>query len=218
MLKNYFFLLFIFCSSQHGIGQKNIVVTFSSSDSNTTLLKQKNIEITKLIYYISNIELLQEDNKSVYISKQSYLIDNAINEETVLGLSVQEGLSYSHIRFQLGVDSLTNVGGALGGDLDPIHGMYWTWQNGYINFKLEGSSPLCPSRNHKFTYHLGGYQGIHSSITVVLPILNDDIHIVLYLDQVCKKINFVENHSIMSPSIISKMMMESVGKSFKSVL
>ena len=36
--------------------------------------------------------------------------------------------------------------------------MYWTWQNGFINFKLEGESSLCPTRKNKFQFHVGGFQ------------------------------------------------------------
>lgn len=56
----------------------------------------------------------------------------------------------------MGIDSTTNVSGA-GGDLDPTKGMYWTWQSGYINFKLEGKSNLCKTRNNEFQFHIGGY-------------------------------------------------------------
>ena len=59
--------------------------------------------------------------------------------------------------FLLGVDSLTNVSGAFGGDLDPIKGMYWAWNSGYINLKLEGTSPASPYPSHGFELHLGGY-------------------------------------------------------------
>jgi len=59
--------------------------------------------------------------------------------------------------FRLGVDSLTNVSGAFGGDLDPIKGMYWAWNSGYINLKLEGTSPASPYPTHAFELHLGGY-------------------------------------------------------------
>ena len=65
---------------------------------------------------------------------------------------------HDKIKFNLGIDSLTNVSGVMGGDLDPTKGMYWTWQSGYINFKMEGSSAVCPTRNHEFQFHIGGYQ------------------------------------------------------------
>lgn len=65
--------------------------------------------------------------------------------------------SLDSISFLLGVDSLTNVSGAFGGDLDPIKGMYWAWNSGYINLKLEGTSPVSPYASHTFELHLGGY-------------------------------------------------------------
>ena len=72
--------------------------------------------------------------------------------------------------FLLGVDSLTNVSGAFGGDLDPIKGMYWAWNSGYINLKLEGTSPGSPYPSHGFELHLGGYLPPNATAQrVVLP-------------------------------------------------
>ena len=70
----------------------------------------------------------------------------------------------------LGVDSLTNVSGAFGGDLDPIRGMYWAWNSGYINLKLAGSSPASPYASREFELHLGGYMPPYATAQrVVLP-------------------------------------------------
>jgi hypothetical protein len=69
----------------------------------------------------------------------------------------------------LGVDSATNVSGAFGGDLDPTNGMYWTWQSGYINVKVEGRSPAAPGG--VFELHLGGYAAPHATAQwVELPV------------------------------------------------
>ncbi len=59
--------------------------------------------------------------------------------------------------FLLGVDSLTNMAGVLGGDLDPTKGMYWAWNSGYINLKVEGTCSSSPYPKHEFELHLGGY-------------------------------------------------------------
>jgi hypothetical protein len=81
------------------------------------------------------------------------------------------------IHFNLGIDSLTNVSGALGGDLDPQKGMYWAWQSGYINLKIEGRSPRCKTRKNIFQYHIGGYlQPFYSMRKVELPIKNAVAH------------------------------------------
>lgn len=57
------------------------------------------------------------------------------------------------IEFQLGVDSLTHYKeiGCCG--LEPGDDMYWTWQSGYIGFKLEGKD----AKSNNWQYHLGGF-------------------------------------------------------------
>src|SRR5690606_2936849 len=70
-----------------------------------------------------------------------------------------------------GVDSLRNVSGAQTGALDPVHGMFWDWNTGYIMAKFEGNAPASPS-NGKLLYHVGGFSGEHNTlqrVTLNLP-------------------------------------------------
>jgi hypothetical protein len=109
------------------------------------------------------------------------------------------------LSFQLGIDSLTNVSGALGGDLDPTLGMYWAWQSGYINVKLEGSSPLCPTRHHAFQFHLGGYLAPHGAVQVIrLPLPDDaagrkELVIGLAVDRFLADLDLRSMHTVMRP-------------------
>jgi len=48
------------------------------------------------------------------------------------------------------VDSLANVSGAMSNDLDATKGMYWSWQSGFINLKIEGKSASCKTRKINF--------------------------------------------------------------------
>ena len=65
--------------------------------------------------------------------------------------------------FMLGVDSATSVAGVMAGDLDPMHGMYWTWQSGYIFMKLEGRCTRSAERGGRFYWHVGGFEGEHAA-------------------------------------------------------
>ncbi len=62
-------------------------------------------------------------------------------------------------QFQLGVDSLTHYQeiGCCG--LEPGSDLYWTWQSGYIGFKLEGQD----KKSNHWQYHLGGFQAPNRS-------------------------------------------------------
>ena len=68
------------------------------------------------------------------------------------------------LQLDIGVDSLTNLQTNFSNDLDPIHGMYWTWQNGFIHFKLEGSFLPMNSIEKQFQFHLGGYSFPNNSV------------------------------------------------------
>ena len=113
--------------------------------------------ITKLRYYVTNIELQNGNND--YKEKINYhLIDESISETQVIKLSVPHG-EYNSLNFLLGVDSLHNVSGAQTDDLDPSKDMFWTWNSGYVMAKLEGYSPDSKLVNNKIAYHIGGFSG-----------------------------------------------------------
>ncbi|HEY4155870.1 MAG TPA: MbnP family protein [Puia sp.] len=91
-------------------------------------------------------------------SPESYhLIDFADSASTQVALRIREGV-YNEIHFLLGIDSIDQVGGAQSGPLDPVKGMFWTWNSGYLSFKIEGSSPKSTEPAHAFAYHIGGYR------------------------------------------------------------
>ncbi len=70
-------------------------------------------------------------------------------------------------RVLLGVDSLIQVSGAAGGDLDPSHGMYWTWQSGYIHLKVEGVFHAAEGAEIPFNYHIGGFEGKQNTLQTI---------------------------------------------------
>jgi hypothetical protein len=104
--------------------------------------------------------------------KESYhLIDEASEASHSFTYTAMPD-TYTTLNFTIGVDSIRNSSGAQTGALDPLNGMFWTWNSGYIMAKLEATSPSSNQVNSKVEYHIGGYSGINSvlkRITLVLP-------------------------------------------------
>lgn len=160
------------------------------------------IQIETLKFYISNIELYN-NNQLIHKEKNSFnLIDVADSTTQNIPINFQPKTEFNKIKFNIGIDSITNYGGVMGGDLDPTKGMYWTWQNGYINFKLEGKSILSNAKNKEFLFHLGGYQNSFNTLQIVqLPITNTPIiPINMAIDKWINEIDLNKLNHIMSPS------------------
>lgn len=122
-------------------------------DSNYTNFAGEAYKISRLKYYVTSPALSPTvKGKTKYTS---YLID-AFGKDSISLKPVER--NFSKLSFTLGVDSAHNCSGAQEGDLDPLNGMFWTWQTGYINFKLEGFSPAAQNENNKLEYHIGGYK------------------------------------------------------------
>jgi hypothetical protein len=116
------------------------------------------IQLTHLQFYLSDLQLELSNGQIISDPQKAHLID--IFEPSTLQLAIPidpKNASIKSLHFNLGIDSTTNVSGAQAGDLDPVNGMYWSWQSGYINLKMEGVSPKCNTRKHAFQYHIGGY-------------------------------------------------------------
>jgi hypothetical protein len=123
--------------------------------------------ISTLMYYVSNITLKNTAGGSVKL--KNYELINAFDPATksfVLA-DVPNG-NYNEIQFYLGIDQEQNHNGAQEGDLDPIHGMIWTWQTGYVFFKHEGNfTPAGSSAIEGLSYHFATDKAL---TTINLPV------------------------------------------------
>ena len=122
---------------------------------------------------------------------------------------------FDSLRFDFGTDSLSNVSGALGGALDPSLGMYWSWQSGYINAKIEGYASACPARGHLFQLHLGGYlppAATCFNVTVPAPATGRiDWDLAPFFGQ----IDWRTQHSILSPGPAAAQVAARLAQSFR---
>lgn len=153
--------------------------------------------------YISSIQIFYTDN-TIFKQKDSYhLLDFENLSSFTIPITNLNDKLISKIKFNIGIDSLTNTSGALSDDLDPINGMYWAWQSGYINLKIEGKSPSCKTRMNEFHFHIGGYLPPFTTIRTIELFCNkkeDQINIVMDLNKFFSNIHLAETNSIMIPS------------------
>ena len=161
-------------------------------------------QIETVRFYLSRLEFLGKSRVQSVDSKLYHLIDAEEPLSTIIELKDQQVSEYDSLRFLLGTDSMVNVSGVLGGDLDPTKGMYWAWNSGYINLKIEGKSTSCLTRNHAFEFHLGGYMPPNQTMRqITIPIQNkhaEELNLIVDLGKYFDQIPLAEVNSVMIPS------------------
>lgn len=180
-------LLFVFSVQSQKTQQ--MVLHFQNHFGNEILVPERSyslngdtLTINRFKYYISHVQLIDEQGKKIKLPVQYYLIDAADSNSSIIQLEIPFG-KYTSIQFLLGVDSARNVSGVQSGALDPLHGMFWTWNSGYIMAKLEGTAISSQIAGKQFTYHIGGFRGNNNtSRQIVLPISSSNNRINIIAD------------------------------------
>ena len=183
--------------SQAPTGQ--LKITFTNSVNNVPIILKDKVyqnpfgedyTVNKLKYYVGNYSLSESIIKK---SKHHYFLVDASAQNNCLTIEVPVG-EYNNLGFTLGVDSIDNCSGAQTGALDPINDMFWTWNSGYVFFKLEGFSPSSSADLQRIQYHIGGYKGDNNAATAIQLFPTDqsmiaikkntttEIEVVLHLD------------------------------------
>lgn len=130
--------------------------------------------VAQFNYYVSNIRLEKADGSIYTVPQDSsyFMVQESKAESQEVKLKNIPAGDYTKVHFTLGVDSLRSTQdlskrtGVLSPDYLSGHGMYWSWNSGYIFMKLEGFSPAAPdSLGKSFFYHIGGFGG-YSSKTI----------------------------------------------------
>ena len=179
--------------------------------------KNDSIKFSKIQFYLTNFKI-QSETDTLKINDSNFLIN--VFDETTLKKQLPH-FSTNHtknLNFNIGVEKHMNTTGALAGDLDPVKGMYWSWQSGYINFKIEGISPSCNTRKNKFQFHIGGYKAPYQttkniSFNISLDEENN-LYLYLNLESFFDTINLSTTNQVMIPGEKAKQIADLLPKLF----
>lgn len=165
-----------------------------------TTKNKDSIQLHKLKFYLTNFKIKTTNGKIQVIENSNYLVDVFDKNSLTISLPLLNDSEIYQLIFDIGVDKKRNVSGANSGDLDPVKGMYWSWQSGYINFKLEGKSPSCATRKNKFQFHIGGYKKPYlCSRTLKLDVQKKKIRIDLNIATFFDNIGLSKTNQVIIP-------------------
>lgn len=201
------------------MAQKSISVVFKYDEQTLSALPWHlpgGMEISDLKFYISSVSL-RKDGMPVWKEVNGYhLVDASDPSSLEIELAPPEGKIFDTLEFHLGVDSAKSESGIMDGDLDPLLGMYWTWQSGYIHFRLEGSCPVCPPPRREFQLHIGGYRHPFSTVKRILIPCNGGSKMILYVNlrPILNQVSFPQDAHVMSPGARAKALADAAPEMF----
>jgi hypothetical protein len=147
-------------SLQHQVNSQPLVLAANTY----TNAAGEQFNITTFKYYLSNFSFTNTDGNVVKYPGKYYLVNEAVNESKTISIDNVPLGDYKSVSFTIGVDSVRNVSGAQTGALDPLNGMFWSWNSGYIMAKLEGSSPVSKAADKSLVFHIGGFKGEYNAL------------------------------------------------------
>ena len=176
------------------------------------------ILFSKVQFYLTDFRLKTKEGNIYKLKDSNYLVDLFKPETLTIPLSIPKLKAGTELSVTIGVPSSLHTAGALSGDLDPSKGMYWSWQSGFINFKIEGVSPRCKTRKNKFQFHIGGYKKPYNtekrlSFTLDGDSLNLDLKLESFFDSVPLSIT----NQVMVPGQKANELAIAFSKTFTSI-
>jgi hypothetical protein len=167
----------------------------------------------ELKFYLSDFQFEKETRKHVLVGPQ--LID--LEDPSSLVLFPEFPVSeYQSLRIHFGLDSSYHVSESVDGPLNPMNGMYWAWNSGYIQFKCTGTSSLIPLLDKTFEFHLGGYREPFETVeSIQLPILGNKLILDIkpFFEQT---VDLPLIQRVMIPGKMAQSYCQELSKSFRS--
>lgn len=177
----------------------------------TVVFNGDTILCNEMRLYLGSFKLLKGGAELASRPLDYVLIDFSNPTTTSFELQDLNDVDFDAVSFLIGVDSTLQVDGPHGGALDPAEGMYWTWQNGYIYTKLEGTSSQSAGSKGEFAWHLGGYAGaLNSSVRCEFPVSKKRLHLTIDWTNLFRLMDMKTQHHVMSPSSTAVRAMEAL--------
>ena len=212
----FFFASFFFSLTCNG--QLTIIPSWNTSPlelEQVYLTENKDsIRFSTLKMYFSDFRFKDKINGEIF-SIDTLIFYDLADSSTHTFFSELALTNFESLAFTLGLDSSKNVSGELENAYDPLLGMYWAWNTGYINLKIMGESSAVPTNSHKFEFHLGGYRSPFATAQNIQIDLNDR-YIYFDLEKLfSESINLSKNHHIMLPGKDAFLISQGLSACFK---
>jgi len=222
MNKLFFLLLSIFSILEaNAQSKKNIELNFlpmwhqEMAQAETSLIENTDtIQFRTLKFYVSQIAFYQND-QCVFTEKNSFHLIDCFENKNKIMLTVPGKIIFNKVIYSVGIDSAAHANSKMTGDLDPLKGMYWTWQSGYINVKMEGDFKN-QMGSTAFRYHLGGYRLSNNCMQRNEFKVSHQQLIEIKVDvrQLCKGLPFQQTPNIMSPGKVAVSLSKTFSDAF----
>jgi hypothetical protein len=183
--------------------------------------KAETMSFSSLELYLSDFTWTDSSGKEVKEPGRVELLE-AGGEKQNLSIAHPLG-SLKRVCFRFGLDSATQVSGRMDGDLDPALGMYWAWNTGYIQCRLEGNSVSSRGKKGKFEFHLGGYSSPWATDQrVCLDLTNSSIKgkqdVFLDFKSLMDQVSLKKTHSVLIPGEQAWQLSHFLGAGFRTQL
>ena len=219
---SFLYLFIILPLALLGQESKSLFVQVDYNNSPLTLGKtyvsQKgdSLRINKFKWYFSDLKLHFTDGHSETIGKKYTLLDADSLAVPAYKMADFKNSSPGYLELSIGIDSIPNTQGALSNELDVQNGMYWAWQSGFINWKIEGTSSSCATHKQHYTFHVGGYKAKQNALRTIRLPFPQNAKNILHIDLAAffNEISLKTTHTIQIPGDAAMLLANLFTKSF----
>lgn len=177
------------------------------------------VRFTEFGFYLSDFEWTDSAGNKI---KQSGRVELLQADEDSDSMLVQAPIKPAAVCFRFGLDSATQLAGRMDGAMDPARGMYWAWNTGYIQCRIEGFSPESGGKKGKFEFHLGGYALPYPTDHMVcldLKKTNSNVNdVYIDLQPLFQSVSVRKTHSVLAPGKLAMKMANILATSFRANL
>jgi hypothetical protein len=156
------------------------------------------------------------DGHSETIGKKYTLLDADSLAAAAYKMADFKNSSPGYLELSIGIDSIPNTQGALSNELDVQNGMYWAWQSGFINWKIEGTSSSCATHKQHYTFHVGGYKANQNALRTIRLPFPQNAKNILHIDLAAffNEISLKTTHTVQIPGDAAMLLADLFTKTF----
>jgi hypothetical protein len=177
------------------------------------ILGKDSLIFHELKFYLSDFEFKKETRRHVVVGPQLIDLEDSTTFQLFPNFPSEE---FQSLHFIFGLDSSYQVSEIVDGPLNPMNGMYWAWNSGYIQFKCTGSATALPLADQTFEYHLGGYRQPFETLLPIQLAINGNKLILDIKPFFEQTVDFTSVQRVMIPGKIAQSFCRELSKFFRS--